>query len=271
MATSTQSQRQPFGQQLGLMYKRWVLDCIPNLGYAVSLDFSRRPELYKQVDPKTAKLLTDMQSQYGYVPNFPNQDIRLTLMKPVFGISDGHQVSTSNTSAFHNARKSVLAAAAGFAENAQPTAFPMHRERIRSASVPLRRLMEDLEGASLSQSDARIAAVFDTAAAILRDAGVAVVFGVSGEIDDDWPLTSTDAEGAKLIEKITTQLPDMPNGVISRDRFVNLQRIAEKGAVSIFGILETDTEANDDALDQLTAHLYAWGSELKLIGGVRPQ
>lgn len=270
MATSTQQQYKSFGQQLGLMYKRWVLDCIPNLGYAVSLDFSHRPELYKQIDTKTATLLTDMQSQYGYAPNFPNQDIRLMLMKPLLGLSDAH-INRDNESAFHTTRMPVLAAAAGFAENAQPTAFPMHRERNRSAIVPFRRLMEDFQGASLNQSDLRTGKIFDSASSILKDIGVAMVFGINGKIDKNWPLNSTDSEGAKLVEKITTQLPDMPYGVISRDKFVGMQRIAEKGFQSIFKILETDIETDDEVLDLLIAQLYAWGSDLKLIGGARPQ
>ena len=270
MATSTQQQHKSFGQQLGLMYKRWVLDCIPNLGYAVSLDFSYRPELYKQIDSKTATLLTNMQGQYGYAPDFPNQDIRLMLVKPLFGLSDGH-MQRDNGSAFQTARMPVLSAAAGFAENAQPTAFPMHRERNRSAIVPFRRLMEDFQGASLDQTDIRTGKIFDSATSILKNVGVAMVFGINGTIDKDWPLNSTNAEGAKLVEKITTQLPDMPYGIISRDKFVGMQRIAEKGFQSIFRILETDIEADDETLDQLIAQLYAWGSDLKLIGGVRPQ
>src|SRR4030095_14443271 len=90
MAPQKQQQGQPFGEKLGLLYKRWVLDCIPNLGYAVSLDFSRRPELYKLIDDQTAQRLTEMQGQYGYAPNFPNKEMRLQLMRPIFGASDGH-------------------------------------------------------------------------------------------------------------------------------------------------------------------------------------
>ena len=266
----TTGQEKPFGKNLGLLYKRWVLDCIPDIGYGISLDFSRRPELYKQVDPHTAKYLTDLQSEYGYSPNFPNREIRSMLMKPIFGATDG-QMNPNDGSVFHKARKPVLAAAAGYAENAQPTAFAMHRERIRSAIVPLRRFMEDLEGASLEQTEERMSNLFDTAASILRDSSVAMVFGINGTIDQDWPLNSTDSEGAKLVEKATTQLADMPGGVISRDRFVNLQRIAEKGFESISTILGEDIESKDDVVDQLSAQLYAWGSDLKLIGGARPQ
>jgi hypothetical protein len=275
MTNNATLKRDPFGQRLGLMYKRWVLDCIPQVAHAVSLDFSQRPERYKRVGPKTANLLTDMQSQYGYAPNFPNQDARLMLMKPLFGASDG-QMSRNDGSAFYTRRMQVLAAAAGFAENAQPTGFPMHRDSIRTAIVPLRTLMADFEGASLDQTDLRMGAIFDTAAAILRDAGVTAVFGISEEIADAWPLNSTplnstDSEGSKLVEEITRQLLEGPQGLISRDRFVNMQRVAEKGFQSILRILETAIESDDGLLDLLIAQLYAWGSGLKVIGGARPQ
>jgi hypothetical protein len=245
------------------------LDCVPYLGYAVSLDFSRRPELYKQVKDETARQLTDMQSLYGYAPNFPNDDIRLRMIRPIFGTSDGH-MNGKDRSSFSVTTMPVFAAAAGFAENAQPTAFPMHRERNRSAIVPLRRFMEDLEGVSLDQTEIRTGSIFNTAGSILKDPGVSGVFGINA-IDPSWPLNSTDTEGAKLIEKITTQLPDMACGVISRDKFVRMQRIAEKGFHSIFLILETNIEDDNDKLDDLIAQLYAWGSDLGLIGGAHPQ
>lgn len=241
-----------FGQQLGLLYKRWVLDCISEIGHSVSVDFSYRPELYKKVGDKTASQITAIQGQYGYTPNFPNKDIRLMLMKPIFGGSDS-QMNRNDGSAFQTARMPVLAAAAG------------------SAVVPFRRFMEDLEGDSLSQTDIRISNIFNTAVSILKDPGVAAVFGIGETIDDKWPLDSTDAEGAKLIEKITTQLSDMSYGIISRDKFVGMQRIAEKGQQSILRILETDIESNDETLDLFSAQAFAWGSDLKLVGGVRPQ
>jgi hypothetical protein len=262
-----------FGILLGTMYKRWVLDCIVYLGYAVSVDFSNRPELYKQVNGGTATQLTDMQSRYGFEPNFPNDAIRLMLLKPIFGESDGHG-SRNDDSIFQTARMPVLAAAADFSENAQPLAFPMHRERTRSAIIPFKRFMEDLEGASLRQTESRTKIIFNTGAAILRDRDVSAVFGINELIDATWPLQSTDPQGAKLIEKITTQLPNMPYGVISRDKFVRMQRIAEKGFESIRFILETDIEsisATEKTLDPLIRQLYALGSDLGLVGGATPQ
>lgn len=173
------AQHQPtFGEKLGSLYKLWVLDCIPHLAHAISLDFIQHPELYKDVDKNTAKDLTDFQSQYGYAPNFPNDDIRSLLMNPIFGESDGYS-SGNDASSFQTARLPVLAAAADFSENAQPEAFPMHRERIRSAIIPFRRFMQDLEGSSFNETTNRMVSMFEKAATILRDASIAARFSVN--------------------------------------------------------------------------------------------
>lgn len=259
-----------YGQLLGSMYVRWVLDCIVDLAHAVSIDFSQRLELYQKVGKATTDNLTELQSAYGYDKNVPNREIRANLFHPVFGESDGPG-NGNDGSPFQTTRLAVLAAAADFSENAQPTGFPMLRERIRSAIVPYRNHIVDVKGASLSQTDARTRKIFETSSTILRDSQIAGVFGVSSAIDKDWPLASTDTEGAKLVEKITTQLQGIPSGLINRDRFIRMQRIGDTGSNSIERILETNIENDDSKLDELTAQLYAWGSDLGLIGGVTPQ
>lgn len=258
-----------YGHLLGSMYKRWVLDCIVDLAHAVSIDFSQRPELYQNLDSATADQLTLLQSSYGYTKDVPNRDIRANLFRPIFGDSDG-QGSGNDNSPFQTTRVTVLAAAADFSENAQPTGFPMLRERIRSAIVPFKNHMVDVKGTSLNQTNARTHSIFELSSEILKDTKVAGVFGVSSPINKGWPLLSDDTEGAKLVEKITTQLQGIPSGLITRDRFIRMQRMGDKGANSIHRILETDFDNDRDDLDNLTAQLYAWGSDLGLIGGETP-
>ncbi len=258
------------GQHRGLLYKIWVLDCISNLGHAISLDFYNRPELYKQIkDAGTVQNLTDMQSLYSFAPNFPSDEIRLMLMQPIFGTSDGHGGGSDNSS-FQVSRLPVLGAAADFSENAQPQTYPMLRERIRSALIPLRRFMEDLIGTSIDQTQGRMGSIFDTASSILRDPDIAARFSINQSLPKSWPLVSTEAHGAQLVKNITTQLADAPYGVISQDKFVRMQRTAQEGCESIEFILDTDIEsikATEDTLDDLIRRLYAWGSDLGLIGG----
>jgi hypothetical protein len=191
-------------------------------------------------------------------------------MKPLFGESDGHG-GGNDGSTFQTFRLPVLAAAADFSENAQPTAFPMLRERVRSAIVPFRTHMIDLRGSSLNQTEKRTESIFKTAQEILKDPNVAMVFGINGAIEAGWPLESNDPQGAKLIEKITTQLTGLPYGVITKEMFVRIQRIAEKGFQSLRIIIDQDIENPEFNLDPLISELYAWGSDLGLVGGTRPQ
>jgi hypothetical protein len=63
------------------------------------------------------------------------------------------------------------------------------------------------------------------------------------------------------------------NRFISHNRFVRRQRIAQEGQDSIQFILENDIESikvTDEILDPLIRQLYAWGSDLGLVGGLRP-
>jgi hypothetical protein len=52
--------------------------------------------------------------------------------------------------------------------------------------------------------------------------------------------------------------------------FVRMQRIAETGDLVIQIIVDQDIENQQFNLDQLISELYAWGSDLWLVGGMRP-
>ena len=165
----------------------------------------------------------------------------------------------------------VLTTAINFAENAQPTGFPMLREAIRSSIVPFRNHLNDLSGEAFNQIYSRIRHIFELSETVLKEPNVYGVFGITSVIDETWPLEINDTEGAKLIEKITTQLEGIPSGLITRDRFIRMQRIAEKGASSIRIILENEYEEDDNVLDKLTAKLYAWVNDLGLIYGIKSE
>src|SRR5260370_15055094 len=192
------------GGQLALMYKRWVLDSIVMSAFAVSKDFSRRPELYQDVTSDVAKRITDIQSRYGYDGDFPDDNQRNMLLMPIFGVSDGGP-KVDESSAFYGTRRNVIAAATDYSENAQPTGFPMLRERFRSALVPFRTFLSDRGGASLSETDRRHKSLFGVAEMILKNINIRVVFGINKDIDKNLPLDNADPIGAKLMPKFTQQ------------------------------------------------------------------
>src|SRR5689334_3762457 len=202
----TEASKPPsLGERLGSDYKRSTLECVVTIAHAIAEDFSGRPQSYRKIADGTATQLTDLQANYGFQANFPNEKIRRKLMAPIFGESDGYG-SIDDGSAFKAWRLPVLAAAADFSENAQPTGFPGLRKRVQSALVPFKTHLVDLGGASLSQTEHRMTLIFDVSQAILKDRDVSGVFGISDIIDPLWPLDSRDPQGAELIEQITTQL-----------------------------------------------------------------
>ncbi len=257
------------GKRIGLLYNQWVLDCVICAARAVSFDFSYRPQFYQDVDCDLAGQITVLQSKSGYEPNFPGKETREMLMKPIFGMSDGRGDGNDATQ-FQAARMNLLAAVADYAEHVLPTGFESLRARIRSAIVPFKTHLDAIRGASLQQTEIRMRELFTLSVGILRHSNIRVVFGINREIPKDWPLSSNDPSGAKLVEEISTKLEGFSFGPIPRDRFVKMQRIGENGKESLIGILDENTDDND-MLDKVTAHLYAWGSDLGLIGGARPQ
>jgi hypothetical protein len=52
-----------FGGEIGGLYRRWVLDCVVEYAYAVSMDFNVRPGFYKNVSVVDELLV--MQVGYG--------------------------------------------------------------------------------------------------------------------------------------------------------------------------------------------------------------
>jgi hypothetical protein len=260
---NAEGQAQPgFPDLLGQLYKRWVLDCVVSAAFAVSKDFSDRLELYQDVDVNVADYLTALQGLYGFDPAFPSDEIRKMLMRPIFGPSDGY-AAEDESSKFHNTRRDVIEAARAFSENAQAAVFSMLRERFLSALVPFRTFVTGRKGVSFTKTEERTAKVFDLASGILKDKNVRVVFGINNDIDAAWPLDSTDPNGAQLIENITHQLTQLPHEPVSLDRFVRLQRIAQKGQESLSGV--ADPGFDEKNADALIARFYAWGSDLGIL------
>jgi hypothetical protein len=262
--SESKSSGRSFQDTLGRLYQRWVLDCVVSSAVAVSKDFSDRPNLYQDVDDNVADDLVSLQGRYGFDPNYPNDQVRKTLMRPLFGLSDGRAFE-DESSAFHETRAAVIEAARAFSENAQATGLRMLRERFLSALVPFRTYLSDREGVSFNKTEERMARLFAFSERVLRDKNVHVVFGINKDVKVGWPLDSTDPNGAKLIEKIVLQFPDLIQEQISLDRFVRLQRIASNGYESIVGLFDPNLATDNDTVDALIARFYAWGSDLGIL------
>jgi hypothetical protein len=267
MARTAAETNDAFSSLIGRLYTLWCLDCLIDIGYAVSVDFVARPQLYLSDDIPDA--IVQLRTSYGMTANFPNTAQRQMMMMPIFGRSDALKPDASNGSApFHIARNKFLDAVKAFAERAVDTGIAMLEERVRSATVPLDanfRAFADVSnaepGKSLRLTGGQIEAVSNTVASILVAPSVARVFSVS-PADAKWPFDSTDPNGAKLVENAGSALPVPPECKLGYTKFILLQRVAQEGAQTLPLLLSTNL--NDETqLLALISQAYTWGTSLR--------
>lgn len=257
MATST-STADDFPALIGDLYARWTLDCLAEIGYAVSLDAITRPQLYQADDVPDA--VVDIRMGYGTSNGLPNAAQRQAMMAPVFGRSDGWRSDAgAATSSFQMARKKLVDAAIAFSERAVESGVAMLEDRVRSALVPLRAHFDGLRGKSVRLSAGQIAAESHTVLGVLRKPGVARVFSVPPP-EDGWPFSSNDSNGAKLVEAAGNVLPLPADCKMNYTRFILLQRVAVEGGRALATTLNP---ASDKDLAALVSQLYSWGTSLR--------
>jgi hypothetical protein len=142
----------------------------------------------------------------------------------------------------------------------------MLRERVRIAHRSFKEYLDGLQGASLSWTSEQVLpnVTEKIAFAILRNKGIASVFGVSTAIRAEWPYIE-DANADKAVEEMSKQLAwaDGSPLHLSRERISNLHSIAVTGSRAIAAVLDYDgNAAKVKDLDLVITTAYAWGSEL---------
>ena len=165
-------------------------------------------------------------------------------------------------------RSTLVDAVIAFSERTTDNGIPMLLERVRSALVPLRAHFDALgqdgtrAGRSLALTATRqMQPVSETAIGILVATDVAKVFSVN-PADTKWPFDSTDANGAKLVENVSTQLPVPPDCKLGHTKFVLLQRVAQEGARALPLVFSVDP-ANEQEFLAMISQVYTWGTSLR--------
>lgn len=270
--------------QVAGLYFYTVLDCLVDLTHKVSLDFYQRPHLYTDLsennDSKTknlsiAQLLATLHGRYGSNEKFLNKLQRHQIFSALFGPSYGY--SPEGDSNFARLRNELVNACAAFSERVYDTGVEMLRERVREAHRPFQEYLIGLQGDSVrwSKEQALSELTEQVSFKILRNKGVAAVFGISSGVKTDWPYIE-DSNADKLVEEIYKQLKtsseesvneDKPKHVpLTRERFSNFQRTALRGAEAISAIIGFDERGSDEDLDLLILKCYSWGSALMSLG-----
>jgi hypothetical protein len=251
-------------RQTAGLYFYQLTDCLIELAYQVSADFRARPQLYRRLGERTPAALARLNAKYGTDVDFLSTDQRNAIYLPVFGSWDGPP--TGNDS-FGPLRDSLIAAAKAFAERASDTGIGTLRASFVTAHRPFKDYLVALHGDSVRFSkDVALAELTEkNAYPILRDLGVAAVFGVTRTHPPTEYPYATDPEEDVLVEQISTSLSG--DGVMryTRERISNLQRAALRGAEAIAAAVdfeEAREEVADGRLDALITRFYTWGTAL---------
>jgi hypothetical protein len=247
-------------RQVAGIYFYALLDPLIELAYWIAKDFFARPHLYTDVgDPKVVEGLAQLGARYGADEHVPSLDQRRGIYGPLFGPPADQ---AEGQSSFERLQDELAKAATAFAERAVDTGLAMLRERIRANVTLLKEYLDGLRGDSVNWSrEQALAAVTEGLAyRILRNRGVATVFGVAAPAAT-WPY-APDTNGDKLVEAVSQQAAWVRSAAdkLTRQRFSNLQRAAVTGAEAIAAVLDFTGSEPDAELDALTTRLYAWAS-----------
>ena len=245
---------------IAALYAYSQLDVLIDLAHLVSIDFFARPEKYQELahedlPPRIAAL----HARYGCDERLLDQEQRRAVYAPLFsGPADD----------FVKYRDPLLTVATKFAEWGQATGIPMLRADARTAHLPFKQQLQLFNGAAVRWSrDTVLPYLSDEVAyPILRDRGVASVFGVYRPPGEVWPYRP-DANGDQLVEEISRRLDPGRAMPLTRHRFSLCQRAALRGAEAIAAVLDYSPHRDDEyELDQLIARCYTWHTALRDLG-----
>jgi hypothetical protein len=262
------------------IYYYSVMDCLFDLAHQVSKDFMLRPHLYFSLaDPAQpgipiSAIMGELYAGWGTKPSALNKSQRMCMYNAVFG-SNAIDLRSSEAE-FPRLASQLLEASARFAERVFYGGEQMLQEAAVSAHYPLRRHLDKLAGDSVVWArDFALEPHSAVSYAVLRNRGVAAVFGVSTAPNPAWPYVE-DANGDILVSEISKQLITLSEGsvgrdeqIITRDQFGNLQRAALRGAEALAAILRFNeaAAADDDERIQnanvVISACYSWGAALK--------
>ena len=261
-------------RQLSGLYFYQVLDCLVDLTYRISIDFRKRPQLYRDLGGQPLALaLAELNAKYGTDVEILSGAERNEIYLPLFGASDA--ASTNSNSGFSRLRRDLLKSASEYARGALERGAPMLREAVRIAHRPLRDYLVGLHGDSVMFSkEVALAGLTERICyPVLRRHEIAAIFGVANLKELQYPYAMDPAHDI-LIEQIARHLPgpaDTSQSYITptRERISTLQVVALTGAEAIATVIEfRDGHDTVDAdFDLLISKCFIWGRALESLGG----
>ena len=253
-----------------------VLDCLVDQARCIAKDFIYRPHLYVSLPnaggPSIPNILGQLYAQYGTEVVALGKQQRNAIFRPLFGSSTTRPNRAEQ--GFARLSLDLIDASTAFAERVFDTGEDMLRERVRTTHRPLRQYLDKLNGDSVRWArDLALTPLTQACYEVLRNPGIAAIFGVSKPPAAEWPFIE-DADGDLLVEQIAKQISrDLCDQAeedwfhsLTRERFSNLQRAALRGFEALEAILTYKERSGDAAdVDKLIRACYTWGAALKAL------
>jgi hypothetical protein len=271
--------------EIAALYYYLALDCLVDLAHKVAQDFFARPELYVDLEPTRDSdqpgkgldkgivgQLARLHARYGCDEYVPSQTQRDAIYAPLFGQTAEVAAAAplAGLGQLGKLRNDLMAASAEFTQRIWDTSEGILRAAVNTSHWQFKRWLIGLQGDSIRWSRSYpFPEITDRMAyPILRNRGVAGVFGIaSKQIDPRWPYTEDD-NADKVIEKISwhfcsKEASDKPAIALSRESFGNRQRTALRGAEAIAAILDYDERDSEEQQDRLIRKCYVWATALQ--------
>jgi len=188
------------------------------------------------------------------------------MMIPLLGRSDGNQAGPLGS--FQAARGKFVNACIAFAEHASAFETSILEDRMRLSASTLRDHFVGVRGKSFRTTAGQIEALFEVVTRIIKHQAITRIFGIE-RVSPEWPLSSLDPNGAKLIENVGETLSLSGVCRITYTDFLTLQRVAEKGSETIRLLLSSEPLSNVN-IKHLIAQGYVWASALRELPGGSP-
>lgn len=255
------------------MYRRWTLDVVVDLAYAVALDYSKRRLQYEDVRAQ-AGTLSSFRFRTGTDPAWPNADQRMTTFTPIFGPNDT-KPGGDRTGRFQAGAAAVRNAAVAFSNRPPDEGAAVKREAFRAAANTLAGYLASVAGrASLAQANAETLPVFNEAQAVLTNVNVARAFnGLRPAAAANWPRgvpagPVLDADGDALLEEISRRLKIPATAEMTQQKFSVAQRVAHYGALTISSLLANRhaPDVNTANIDALIGDAHNWAMAMQELG-----
>jgi mersacidin/lichenicidin family type 2 lantibiotic len=240
------------GNPISEFYQRMALDSIIKLVHTLSYNYTEQPFRYEGVSENVHVILTDFRYREGTDPDLPNALQRYKIYDGLLGKS------------FWRICKSLRRGAVIFSEQGSGKGENILRRYIEDELVTLRAYLKTIDEPSVHISERQIRTIFEKAVTVLRSPEIARVIGLRPITEKGWPLEGVFSSiGAKLVEEISRKFSNRPETVLPLDKFLNIQRAAYYGKLTISGVLDTgEILDNSDNTDKIIGHAYRWTKAL---------